>query len=309
MYKFGQSNFSIVQGAQRPRADFADNYPGGTTYLTDRQLNEPSLNKSIGVGTNGRVLISINTRTTDQRLINSAQLAFIDNSQFDNPRLMSLQTVNRLLITEGTPQFITSSGKFSQEPGPMYHKKNVLERFKLMGVVVTKERHGDPAMPMLRGSRGVTLVTWGDAFVLNYWSNKKNVLRPYDSCFLVLRRVKYNKGTYTFQDDLSVARTEIPTPMGVPIDENRWYWQWVPWSCRDNAMDPAQLVNEWDGNYELGSYLRVGKVHEYGDIGNHSMYGNRDETAVARDVAHLHMNGRARPFQFYLHLDDDTKLI
>jgi hypothetical protein len=305
-------NFSIVgRSAQRPRADVGG-YATGVPYLSDRPTDGRNRKAEYLQGTNGQVKITVSTRSTDQKTINSAQLAFIDNKEFDRPRLLSIQTVNSLIVQGATRRFDQTKNKFVGPRGELDHKKAILDRFKLLGVVSNNDVDTG-AIHYVRPPRTFTLVTWGDCHVLDYWSNRKNILRRYDECYLVLRRVKITS-SYTFQDDLTVGRLDIPKEMHVPVEKDTYYWQWVPVSCRRGSLPADLLKNEWEDKngtvrHEIGSYLRVGHVHEYADIAPHKEYRIRDETSVARDVAYLHRNGRVRPFQFYLHLNDDTNLV
>lgn len=302
----------VVPGAPEPRVDMAG-YPGGQPYLSSNPMNPGNTNKNYLQTTNGQVKISVSTRTTDQRKINSSQLCFVDNNKFDQPKLMSLQAVNKMIVEYSSPLF--SNGTFLTKMGDMDKKENIINRFKLLGVVSNND--SDDVLryryPNERNPRTFTVVTWGDCFILNYWSNNKHkILRPYDECYLVLKRVQLTNG-HSYQTDLTVGRLDIPEPFDRPIDMSKKYWQWVPYSCK-GGIPSAQLLNTHE-NYkkkkttDLGSYIRIGKVHEYADVGRFKDYEVRDEYSVSRDVAYLHRNGRVRPLQFYLHMDDETRMI
>jgi hypothetical protein len=318
LYNFTRNldpNFNIVsRGAQRPRVD-ARGFATGQPTLSDRPTDGRNRLANYMSGTNGQVKITVSTRTTDQKKINSAQLAFIDNRDFDRPRLLSLQSVNALIVQESTRRF--EGNNFVGKKGELDNKRAILDRFKLIGVVSNNDTDTDAltygkATPFPRNPRTFTIVTWGDCHLLNYWSNSKVNLRRYDECYLVLKRVRVDRG-YTFQDDITVNRPNVPMESSRPIEYGEYYWQWVPYSCRRGSLPAELLVNKTpsrngEQKFEVGSYIRVGHVHEYGDVGNHKAYGMRDRHSVARDVSFLHQNGRVRPFQFYLHLDDETRL-
>lgn len=321
LYNFTQNldpNFNIMAaGFQAPTANVGGGYPGGQTNMTPQALNPGGANKAYMQGTNGQVKITVSTRTTDQKRINSAQLCFIDNTKFNAPVLHGLQEVNRQIVALSTPKFNENTGKFEKAMGPLDDKKMITDKFKLLGVVSNNDADTDvlsykSCMSYDRGPRTFTIVTWGDAFLLNYWSTSKQILRKYDDCYLVLKKVKIDKG-HTFQTDLTQSRHDIPIPFETKVDFSRHYWQWVPVSAR-GTLPKDELVNKWTEpvsgkeRVEVGTYLRVGKVHEYGDVGHHKNFANRDEYSVSRDVTYLHGNARIRPFQFYLHLDDETRL-
>ncbi len=329
LYNFMQNldpNFNIMAaGFKGPTANVGGGYPGGQTNMTPQPMNPGGANKAMGQGTNGQVKITVSTRTTDQKKINSGQLCFIDTTNFNNPVLYGLQEVNRLIVQGSTPRVVKEDINgitFDNKMGPMDDKKKIVDTFKLLGVVSNNDVDTDVlsyknTMSYDRGPRTFTIVTWGDSFLLNYWSNKEQILRPYDDCFLVLKKVDISGPEYSFQSDLTQSRHDIPTHFDRPIDYSRSYWQWVPISTR-GEYPKNHIVNEFTqksnkGNnikqVELGTYLRVGKVHEYADVGNHKNYSKRSMFSVSRDVTYLHGSGKVRPFQFYLHLDDETKLI
>lgn len=312
-------NFSNLYPASRRIRSNMEGYPGGSPYMTSSPLKE-NINKSYMQMTNGQVKITISTRTTDQRKINAGQLAFIDNKNFDKPRLLSLQSLNKLLVEEATGDYITTPrGKTVLKAGDMYYKHKILERFSLLGVVATNDTELEDRIPYERGPRTFTVVTWGSAFILNYWSsNAKNLNRYVDKCYLVLKRVKIDENYHTFQDDLTVQSHDVPSPFSKPINHKLYYWQVVPYHTRDNAIPPSAFTSTYSEKDEnrrtvekvaVGTYWRIGQTHEYADIGLPTLYGNRNEYSVSRDVTYLHNKGKARPMQFYLHLDDDTKLI
>lgn len=327
LYNFTQSldpSFNIVNpGPNRPTANVGSGYPGGSTNMSTAPMNPGSANKAFMQATNGQVKITVSTRTTDQKKINSAQLCFIDNTNFDRPTLHGLQEVNRRIVERSTPSRLPS-GKFASDMGPMDDKKTILDTFKLLGVVSNNDVDNDAisynnTMAFQRGPRTFTIVTWGDAFLLDYWSHRGNTLRRYDECYLVLKRVKIDK-SHSYQTDLTCNNHDIPTPFNVDIDYSRKYWQWVPFTCKRGSIPLDQILKKEkkydpktktlvEEDVEIGSYLRIGHVHEYADIGHHVRYKKRDEYSVSRDVTYLHRNGKVRPFQFYLHLDDECRLV
>jgi hypothetical protein len=322
LYNFTQSldpSFNIMtRGFPAPTPNVGGGYPGGRPNMSSNPMNPGRANKAFMQGTNGSVKITVTSRNTDPKRINSAMLAFIDNSDFDRPTLMSLQQVNKFIVQHSTPQLRATGGVATFAKDRMFDtKKEIMDRFKLLGVVSnndvdTDERVFNGYNSYNRAPRTFTIVTWGDSFLLNYWSNRSNTVRPYDDCYLVLKRV-FLKKSDSFQTDVTQRMKGAAEPMETPIDYDVPYWQWIPVSCK-GILPSKHLVNEYEDKdgvkqFEIGSYLRVGKIHEYGDIGSHNLYSSRDENSVSRDIAHLHENGKVRPFQFYLHLDDETRLV
>lgn len=320
LYNFTQNldpSFNIMaRGFPAPTPNVGGGYPGGTPNMSPNPMNPGVANKAFMQGTNGNIKITVTSRNTDPKRINSAMLAFIDNTDFDKPRLLSLQQVNRLIVKESTPRYNADTKTF-EKTRKFDTVKEIVDKFKLLGVVSnndvdTQERVFNGYNSYNRAPRTFTIVTWGDTFLLNYWSNRNNTVRPYDDCYLVLKRVKMTESDY-FQTDVTVLNKDLPENFPIKIDYSVHYWQWVPVSCK-GGLPSRHLENKYEDQngqkrFELGSYLRVGKIHEYGDVGGHSLYSSRDENSVSRNVAYLHQRGKVRPFQFYLHLDDETKLV
>lgn len=284
-------------------------YPGGVPYLTDSPLRE-NINKSILQETNGSVKINVSTRTTDQSKINAHQLAFIDNKDFDRPKLLSIQSLNKYIVENSTRAF--DGKKFFGDVGEFDDKTKIMNRFKLLGAIITNDSGNPSGMSIERGSRNFVVATWGSVHLLDYWSTNRRTLNRYDKCYLIMKRVKLNK-EHSFQTDLSASRHDIPENFSRPIDYSQWYWQIVPYHTRDGAIDPSVFTVTYDKDgvsfVDVGTYWRIGHVHEYATIGTQSLFQMRNEYSVSRDVSYLHKNGKVRPLQMYMHLDDETKLI
>jgi len=326
LYNYSSSldpNFNpFPQGSSAPSSAVDGSFPGGSPFLTPTMQNPNGFNQGYMQETNGQVKISLNTRTTDQKYLNSAQLAFVDSENIgnkNNHRLLSLQAVNKLIVEGSTPM------PNQTNMGPLNTKKAIMARFKCLGVVVNTDtdnstRNYNDATSRL--ARSFTVVTWGDSFVHDYWSNNSNRLYPYDDCFLVLKRVRLNESD-GFQTNLTVSAADSnecfvdSKQHSLQVNFNYHYWQFVPYSCRQGCLPSKKLINEYSceingetkNYYELGTYIRIGRVHEYADIAKKSFFEGRDEYSVSRDVYHMHYNGQARPLQFYLKIDDESKLI
>ena len=330
-------NFNpFPEGSSAITSEINGSFPGGVPFMTPNVQNPSGFNQGYMQATNGQVKITLNTRTTDQKYLNSAQLAFVDSEDVDsnrrNHRLLSLQAVNKLIVEGSTPGYDSIQDRFYENMGKLDSKKEIMARFKCIGVVVNTDvdnsnRNFYSNVPTSRLARSFTIVTWGDAFVHDYWSHNENVLYHYDDCFLVLKKVKL-KESDGFQTNLTVSAADTHEGFQdsrnkpLRVDFNRYYWQFVPFSCRQGCLPFKQLENDYEetitggvGNktkvkrHELGTYIRIGRVHEYADIEKKSLYESRNEFSVSRDVVHMHNNGKARPLQFYLRMDDESKLI
>lgn len=283
-------------------------YPGGLPYMTPNPLTE-NINKSYMQMTNGSVKISVNTRTSDQNKINAHQLAFIDNKEFDRPKLMSIPALNKFIVENSTMAF--DGKKFTGLPGEYDDKNKILNRFSLLGAIITNESNSDDYIS--RGARSFVVATWGSIHLLDYWSHNTKTLNRYDKCYLIMKRVKLDKDV-AFQTDLTVTRHDIPESFSRPINFDQWYWQIVPYHTRDASISSTVFTTKYENDQgvvvvDVGTYWRIGHVHEYASIGSHSLFQMRDEFSVSRDISYLHKNGKVRPMQMYLHLDDETKLI
>jgi hypothetical protein len=112
-----------------------------------------------------------------------------------------------------------------------------------------------------------------------------------------------------------------------PNKTGLYCWQFIPYHTTDRAIDPDVYTShlyQVNGKFVqpsmlkgenaetvsvIGSYIRVGFVHEYASIGNAAQFERRNELSVSRDITYLISNGAIRPLQFYLWLDDQTKLV
>jgi len=252
-------------------------YPGGVRDPTDRVLQEPGINKQFSKETNDTVKISVHTRTRDQLQINGGQLAFIDNGTFDKPRLLSVQQLNEFLL---------------KNRGLAKHE--IKDRFKLLGAVVNRDVDA-PAANREGIARTFTIATRGDVTILDYWSHEGARLRRYDMCYFVLKKVLITPDWRT-QTTITTETTSAPPREAV----GERVWQVVPYHVKDRCIRPEAYT----AHGVVGTYWRVGLVHEYAAIA--AAPQRRSETDVARDITFI--SGRSRPMQFYLWLDDGTKL-
>lgn len=317
-------------------------YPGGAPSLSSTYQNPGKrLNKTVGVRTNGAIKTTIRSNKQDQEYINAAQLVFLDVRRTDKPHMMNLQQVNHWLAFEAEKEFnkMTPSNIKSyprmitrtlQNDKKIVLNKDSLEKsyiikhFKLYGVVVNKDTDTENHQTdrFARVARATTVTVKGATFLLDYWSHAKSKLKPYDACFLVLKKVKATE-SMVFQAKLTASRKGH----GNFLDSatiGKYIWQIVPYHCTDNVL-PIEAYNWNTGKvvYEdlsasggsnnaktrdpldqhIGHYWKVGNVHEYADATAGETLCKRNELSVAQDIVHLHDNGRVIPMQFYLNFD------
>lgn len=305
-------------------------YPGGVPYLTSEFLQDENvINKNVGRPTNGSIRTSVLTRTRDQNSINVNQLAFIDTHIVDQPVLLNLQALNWWLVniaSDGGYHILndkkrrfTQKYEISSIAGTIPYneldaqKAYIMERFKLYGVVVNRDVDNNPNdIPREQVSRDFTCTVRGVCHVLDYWSNNGKLLNPYDSCFLVLKKIlitkdmtwqhKLTNGSFT--GNLRADSTVVGTHC----------WQIFPYHCSDSIIPVKELM--WEEGFTAsptasptlykGSYWRCGNVHEYPDIGSYSQHEKRKDTGcVARNITYLHDGGRGTPVHFYLKIGDN----
>lgn len=193
-------------------------------------------------------------------------------------------------------------------------KEKIMDRFMFLGTIHNNDKDTDAYKYTNRKARGFTVAVKGATHLLDYWSNSKHLVKGYSQCFLILKQVKVYKNSkyagseseyqqYTFQTELTRAQKSYYK--GLPVfedDENfRYIWQFVPFFNDRAHLDTSNYVfKNCRGELEIGSYIKIGNVHEYPQLTKSDVLKKRNETSVARDVAYMHENGTVVPFQFYL---------
>lgn len=310
-------------------------YPGGTPYLTDNIVQSSSINMTSGNNTNGVIHTTINTRTKDQKLINSHQMAFYDARDELKPVLRSLQSVNNILANsreyqvsefdQANARHIKKSNYYDSIKGVTnVTKSRIMDQFQFLGIVTNNDT--DTKMDKYKGRlpRSFTVTTWGATHVLDYWSNEDKILNGYSHCFLILKQVKvyrdnkiamknkaYNYQPYKFQENLNTfTRDSGESVEFLPGEKYKYIWQFVPFFNNDSEIETKDYTfTNSDGELEIGSYIYVGYVHEYPVISNTDVLRKRNETSVARDVVYLHENAVVKPMQFFVLKDNRSRLI
>jgi hypothetical protein len=299
-------------------------YPGGMPNMTPAYMNnDKRVNKSVGLGTNGSVRTTVQTRTRDQNYVNINQIAFIDTKIPDRPLLMNIQQLNWWFIEHGTDvlrqprvlnEWIVTNKKNVALNEEQAEKAYIMKRFKLYGAVVNRDIDNNDSMPMERQPRAFTCTVKGVCHLLDYWSTADRSLHAYDQCYFVLKKVLVGPHS-TFQSRLttSVHNSGSPVPASWP-KLGQMVWQIVPWHTSDNYI-PVSVYSWTDSNLvgstlvkgksHVGGHWRIGNVHEYPDIGHRSSFKKRGELSVAQDITYLHDGGRVVPIHFYLKLDSN----
>ena len=306
------------------------NYPGGVPYLTDSYLSDKAVNKAPGRRTNGSVRATVHTRTRDQNYINVDQFAWMDVRKFDHPMLLNLQTMNWLLVNDlgdssGNGKILDGGNDRLLEKyavnGDLNAVRNqaekcyIMDNFKLYGVVVNRDVDSGESMPKERIARTFTCTVKNVCNVGDYFSTSNKVLKPYDSCYFVLKKIKITRGM-RWENMLTSMGTGKPTKPAPALAIGRYKWQIIPYHNSDNVlpmdrikwMESEEVDNKGNPIEEVsynGGMWKLGKIHEYPDVCTPSAFSKRfDETVVARDISELHGRGRITPIHFYLKLEE-----
>lgn len=300
------------------RADMG-NYPGGVPYLTSEYLqDERVINKNVGRPTNGSIRTSVHTRTRDQNTINVDQLAFMDTKEVDRPKLYNLQALNWWLVNNGDdggfkiwnddkelkPYTVkdTNDDILNRDDA---QKAYIMNRFKLYGVVVNRDVDNNPNdIPRERIQRDFTCTVKGVCHVLDYWSYDDNLIKPYDSCFFILKKVKITpKMRWQHMITLGSYKGDLKPDTVV---QGQLCWQIVPYHCSNTVVPVDELTWEDNGKLRIGSFWRCGNINEYPDVGTQSQYEKRhDPLFVATNITYLHDRGQVTPVHFFLKLGDN----
>lgn len=301
------------------------NYPGGVPYLTTSYLSDKTVNKAPGRRTNGSVRTTVHTRTRDQNYINVDQFAFMDIRNFDRPQLLNIQTLNWMLVNDlgdenGNNKILGENGNADMlkkyalggDLGVVRtqaEKCYIMDNFKLYGVVVNRDVDNNNSIPRERIARTFTCTVKNVCQVGDYFSTPSNVLKPYSSCYFVLKKIKITSDM-RWENMLTSMGSGKPTKPVPPSAVGKWKWQIIPYHNLDNVLpvNTVKWVGEDDnGESEThnGGMWRLGKIHEYPDICTPSTFAKRfDNTVVARDISELHGRGRITPIHFYLKLEE-----
>lgn len=300
-------------------------YPGGVPYLTSSYINNDSqVNKTPGRKTNGSIRTTVHTRTRDQNYINVDQFAFMDVRKVDSPVLYNIQTLNWMLASDDPNNQLF---KIFNSPAPKElkeyaidgnnvsynrtdaEKAYIMNSFKLYGVVVNRDVDNDESMPKDRIARTFTVTVKNVCHVMDYFSTRTNVLKPYSSCYFVLKKVKITKDMQ-WVDVLTAPQNSSPAikrPSQTMI--GTYKWQIIPYHNRDNVLPVEERTwTEYNtttqggkGVTYIGGMWKLGKIHEYPDICVPTIFEKRtNELKAAQDITLCHGNGRITPIHFYL---------
>lgn len=332
----------VTPSAKFPKSNMGP-FPGGVSYLTPKIFNK--VNNTPGFRTNGRIATTILSRSRDQSKVNVNQLLFLDFAkhvrgstglmseptapvvidQMESPGLVNLQSLNYMLA-DSVPRLFEdvkkNKSKYvkSFEPNlkinttrpkdpPMnlvdVEKAYILRRFKLHGIVENK----DPSQPanIESNARAITCTVRGMTDIYDYWSNSKSRIGPYHKCFLVLKKIKITRDM-RFQDSLHAMVHKSGAGPSVGFWDT-YQWQVLPYHCHGNTIPVSEYTwTEDDGKEYIGHYWEIGHIHEYPDIGAEGLFKSRMNYSVSQDITYMHANGNVKPVQFYLKLDEGTKM-
>jgi hypothetical protein len=183
----------------------------------------------------------------------------------------------------------------------------IMDNFKLYGVVVNRDVDNDESMAKERIARTFTCTVKNVCNVGDYFSTYRNVLKPYSSCYFVLKKIKITKDM-KWENMLTSMGTGKPTKPVPPAVVGQYKWQIIPYHNTDNVLPMDRIKwteDDKDGITHNGGMWRLGKIHEYPDICTPSAFSKRNtEDVVARDISELHGRGRITPIHFYLKIEE-----
>lgn len=293
-------------------------YPGGVPYLTNKILNEKEVNKTPGAKANGAVRATVHTRTRDQNYINVDQFAFMDVSNYDRPVLINLQTLNWMLLNDlpdakNNPvldggndnllkEYTNNDGDISSVRDQV-EKSYIMDRFQLYGVVVNRDVDNDDGTSIERIARTFTVTVKNVCHVCDYFSTHRNVLKKYNSCYFILKKIKITEDM-RWENRLTATNSTM-SKQAPTYTLGKYKWQIIPYHNSDNTLQ-LQHTRWMDDNgvEHNGGMWRLGKIHEYADICIPSTFSKRiDNSVVARDITEMHGRGRITPIHFYLKIE------
>jgi hypothetical protein len=181
-------------------------------------------------------------------------------------------------------------------------KAYIMDRYKMFGVVVNRDADNQNSMPQERLARAFTCTVKDVCFVLDYFSKSGDPLRPYNTCFFVLKKVPIKNGM-TWENIITAPNGIMSSKRAsATMVSKKVAWQIVPYHVSDNILPVEhRMWEDADGVTHVGGMWRLGRIHEYAPISQASAFAPRvDEHSVARDVSMLHGRGRIKPMQFYL---------
>lgn len=339
------SNFyPFAPSSKQLRGNNYGAYPGSGPLSSSIQNPGNRLNTIPGIRTNGYVRTTIRSMRQDQEYVNAAHLIFVDNKDFDKPKMMNIQQLNQWLASEEALNQFTkmnyNQNAFSnvvKKEGKILNREEVektyiVTRFRLYGACVNKDADVDQEYRKgtSRVARATTVTVKGATYLLDYWSYRNNRIKPYDNCFLILKKVKADRNM-TFQTKISACKHGQGTLISRNVVENSPYiWQIIPYFCTERVppleaytwntgKTVERVLNKTDKygveytdtvitkdplDQRVGYYWSIGNVHEYPDLPQFDTYNKRENPHQAvRDMVYLHDNGKLIPFQFYLQFD------
>lgn len=317
-------DFNTMTTASKTMRTDMGRYPGGVSFLTDKDIQDPTIEVTTGNNTNGRIQVSLQTRTIDQDYINKYQFVWLDNEKTYSPKFLNLQSLNYELLSFCNPVDREQKAKNKKSEKTMTMKQMIMERFQLFGVIANNDTDNNFDMPTVRSPRAISFTFWGSTHVLDYWSNREHGrVAPYSTCYFILKKVEV-KPSDLYQRTLksSVTTSGIHPHEGLvdwpkdPVDGKNmpiYTWQVVPYHNWKNEIDIDQVVYDYKENDIakscIGHYWKVGHVHEYPDLAKRAILDTRDARSVSRNMTYLHMTGSVRPMQFYMDISAGNTLI
>lgn len=305
------------------RVEYIGNVPG-VPEVTDRFFDagaETHLEEEGNMGVN----LTVHVRSTDKSYINEGHYVWMNNLDKSKPKLNSLAQVNQLLFNFQTAgplekEYLKFRRFFTDEP----HKTKafIFDHFVPYGTLAVRDRM-DETKYSNNTTNAHTVVAYGQAFVLDYWSYKGNKIKPYSHLYYVLKKVEVTYGQYNTK--IQEQMYEIPQKAS---SKSEMVWQIVPFFSPHNkitmedyttyeyetvvtkrtndAGEEEDVLIKVVKNIDVGFYWYLGRVHETQKLVS-STSEMREPLTTSRNTTALYMANEPM-LQIYLLKDRKNPL-
>ena len=270
------SDFTFLPpSSQRPRANEVWGAPGLPAPVASFSSADNRTSYSTQTVFDVKITVVNNKVTPNTKTLTTGHVMFIDNGkdpQNNTITPISLQKLNHLLALDDS----------------LTHDK-IRQRFKLLGVVVSEDSNSRGITGAMVHSQVFTVGVQGTFSVYDYWSsaNQGNIVRKYDDCFFVLKKMILKKKTVF--DFSPTDKPELPS--------ERHVWQVVPYSGRGRTVPVQEFTSAEESR---GSYWYFGNIHEYASLHNVANESTEKSMTSGRNLDHLLDHNAGMPIQMYV---------
>jgi len=294
---------------KRLRTD-APGYPTNVAQLTTNILQHEGVTTHDGGQSNEAVDITLYSRSSKADGLSAGQLVFMDTNKTDIDSVVCIHEVNRELAGILHDRWAPHIGRYTAGFLPALYPnltkgaqmQYILDRFKFVGIMSSN----DTPVGRLRGTKAVNVTVWGDSRIFDYWSHGSRKLRPFDSCYIVLRAVKIshddkyqhipNNVAYDYGE--SPERT-VTASTNAP-DEEKIVWQFIPYFNNKETITKEELGLSPAENRFPWFYWRLGKLHEFPTLPQSHLSDARTFRSTSKSAASVLAGSQGQTIQFKL---------